>query len=288
MPVNLFAACRENDELIAKRVRVNHSVQQAIEAVFQTQEDLFRGGVTDEIEFDGSWKPDDTEVLVVDVPGDGQIFVDSIEANPVAIPDLDTANFDQENIRALFTGRVNGRDTTVLIQRFSPGQILSRRFSLLQDGNAFRRLDDQAFALDTSLTGIIEGGRMKFKSFHKMRAIVNLFDAYTAATDQEVQSFAAHDTFEVADPAAFLSAADQISRKLIHAINRSGTLNDFTVTQIETAATSVGLGINVNNGKIVMPAERAEIKKLLRFLDDGLYQAPLTQQRYITNSKRRA
>jgi hypothetical protein len=37
-----------------------------------------------------------------------------------------------------------------------------------------------------------------------------------------------------------------------------------------------------------MPTERAEIKKLLRFLDDGLYQAPLTGTRYITNSKRLA
>ena len=288
MPQNLFAACREGNTLIPKRVRLDHAVQQAVETIFSAQEHDFRNGVTDEVDFDGSWKPEENEVLTMRTPQDAQVFVDTINANAVAIPDLDTANFDQENIKALFTGNSENGAATVLIQQFSLGQILSRRFSLLQDGNAFRRLTDQAFSLDNSIVCIIEDGRMKFKSFHKMRTIVNLVDAYKAATDQEVQAFCGHAAFEVANQAAFLEAADQISRKLIHAISRSGTLNDYTVAQIETAASAVGVGVTINNGKIVMPADRAGIKKLLRFLDDGLYEAPLTGQRYITNSKRRA
>jgi len=288
MPQNLFAACRVGNGLIAKRVRLDLNVQQAIEAVFSQQEGYFRNGVTDEVDFDGSWRPDENEVLVMDIPNDAQMFVDTVNANAVAIPDLDTAAFDQENIKALFTGTVNNGATKVLIQQFSARQLLSRRFSLLQDGNAFRRMTDQAFALDNSLACIAEGGKLKFKSFHKMRAIVDLVDAYKVATDQEVQDFASHAVFEVADQAAFLASADQISRKLMHAINRSGTLNTYTVPQIEMAANVVGVGVTLNAGKIVMPSDRAEVKKLLRFLDDGLYEAPLSRQRYITNSKRLA
>jgi hypothetical protein len=288
MPQNLFAACRVGDDLIAKRVRLDLNVQQAVEAIFADQEGHFRNGITDEVDFDGSWKPDENEVLVMDIPQDAQIFVDTINANAVAVPDLDTAAFDQENIRALFTGATNNGATKVLIQQFSARQMLSRRFSLLQDGNAFRRMTDQAFALDNSLACIAEDGKLKFKSFHKMRAIVDLVDAYKVATDQEVQDFANHASFEVADHAAFLASADQISRKLMHAINRSGTLNNYTVPQIETAANAVGVGLTVNGGRIVMPADRAEVKKLLRFLDDGLYEAPLSGQRYVTNSKRPA
>ena len=149
-------------------------------------------------------------------------------------------------------------------------------------------MTDQAFALDNSLTFIAEDGKLKFKHFQKMRSIVNLLDVYREATDQEVQSFSSHVSFEVADHAAFLASADQVSRKLMHAINRSGTLDNYTVPQIETAANAVGVGVTVNAGRIVMPTERAEVKKLLRFLDDGLYEAPLSGQRYITNSKRLA
>lgn len=288
MPQNLFAACRVGSDLIAKRVRLDLNVQQAVQAVFSDQETVFRNGITDEVDFDGSWKPDDNEVLVMDIPQDAQVFVDTINANAVAIPELDTAAFDQENIKALFTGVVHNGATKVLIQQFSARQLLSRRFSLLQQGNAFRRMTDQAFALDTSVTCIAEDGKLKFKHFQKMRSIVNLLDAYKEATDQEVQSFSSHASFEVADHAAFLASADQVSRKLMHAINRSGTLNNYTVPEIETAANAVGVGVTVNVGRIVMPADRAEVKKLLRFLDDGLYEAPLSGQRYITNSKRLA
>jgi len=288
MPQNLFAACRVGSDLIAKRVRLDLNVQQAVQAVFSDQETVFRNGITDEVDFDGSWNPDENEVLVMDIPQDAQVFVDTINANAVAIPELDTAAFDQENIRALFTGVVHNGATKVLIQQFSARQLLSRRFSLLQQGNAFRRMTDQAFALDTSVTCIAEDGKLKFKYFQKMRSIVNLLDAYKEATDQEVQSFSSHASFEVADHAAFLASADQVSRKLMHAINRSGTLNNYTVPEIETAANAVGVGVTVNVGRIVMPTDRAEVKKLLRFLDDGLYEAPLSGQRYITNSKRLA
>lgn len=288
MPQNLFAACRVNGVLTAKRVRLDNQVQQAVEAVFADQEAAFRAGVTDEVDFDGSWKPDEEEVLTLDIPQEAQIFAQAIEANPVAIHDIDTANFHQEGIRALFTGTNVGGATKVLIQQFSTRQMLSRKFSLLQDGNAFRRLTDPAFSLDTALTCIAEGGKLKFKSFHKMRAIIDLIDAYKAATDQEILDFSAHNNFEVADPDGFLDAADQTTRKLIHAISRAGTLDTYDAAAIETAATAVGVAVNVNNGKIVMPAGRAEIKKLLRFLDDGLYEAPLSGQRYITNSKRPA
>jgi len=288
MQQNLFAACRVGDDLIAKRVHLDRTVQEAVQAVFSDQEECFRNGITEEVDFDGSWKPDENEILVMDIPQNAQIFVDTINANAVAIPVLDTAAFDKENIKALFTGDVDNGATKVLIQLFSARQLLSRRFSLIQQGNAFRRMTDQAFALDNSLTCIAEDGKLKFKHFQKMRSIVNLSDAYKEATDQEVQSFSSHASFEVADPAAFLASTDQVSRKLIHKINRSRTLDNYTVPDIETAANAVGVGVTVNAGRIVMPTERAEVKKLLRFLDDGVYEAPLSNLRYITNSKRLA
>jgi hypothetical protein len=288
MPQNLFAACRINGALVAKRIRLDQAVQQQIETIFNQQEAEFRDGITSEVDFDGSWTPDENEFLTIDVLHEAAIFTDTLNANPVSIPDIDTTNFEAEGIKGIFTGvAVNGA-MKVLVQRFSPQQILSRRFSLWQNGNAFRRLSDPAFSLDTGLTCIIEGGKIKFRSFHKLRAVISLFEVYRAATDQEVQKFAANAHFEVADAAAFTATADQTIRKLVHAISNRGVLNSHTVVQIETACKAVGMPVTVNNGRFIMPTERAEIKKLLRFLDDGLYQAPLTGVRYVTNSKRPA
>jgi len=289
MPQNLFAACRANGTLLAKRVRLDQTVQQQIEDIFKKQEEEFRRGITSEVAFDGSWKPDDHELLTIDVPKEADIFADTLIHNPISLPVINTTNFEQEGIKAVFTGVAANGAVKVLVQGFSPKQILSRRFSLWLHGDTFRRLSEPAFSLDTGLTCIIEDGKIKFRSFHKVRAIIDLQELYREATDQELQDFAKHPFFEVADATAFTAAADQTIRKLVHAIRSQGVLDKYTVDQIKAACDTVGVALDVNNnGKLVMPADRTEIKKLLHFLSDNLYKAQLSGDCYITNSKRRA
>lgn len=284
MTKNLFAACRtDNEGLIAKRVRVTQPVQDAIEQLFVQQEADFLRGVTDEVEFDGAWKPDDNEMLTIALPDEAKVFTDTIAANALGLPDLDAANFADENVRALFVGDAN----RVLIQRFAPPQVLSRRFSLLLDNNTFKKLDQPAFAFDVRLTCIIRDGKIKFKSFHALRQIVDLFDFYQEATDQGIADFAAKPIFDVADLDQFKQNADQTCRKLIYAISRDGVLDRHSADEIATAAQGVGLKLDVDNDKIKVPTDRAGLKQLLRFLDDGLYEASLSGQRYVTNSKKK-
>lgn len=289
MPQNLFAACRTHDgQLIAKRVRLDANVQQAVEAVFAEQEAAFRQGVTDEVPFDGSWTPNEDEFLTIDVPAEAQIFADTINANAMAVDDIDTAAFAAEGIKALFTGiPVNGA-TKVLVQRFTSQQVLERRFALLQQGNAFRRLSEPAFTLDNSLACIIEDGTVKFKSQHKLRSIINMLEIYREATEQEVQTFAAHASLEVTDAVGFVNVTNQVSRKLIHAIVNNGTLDNYTPAQIQAAAQQTNLAIDVQNGRIVMPTTHADIKALLQFLNESRYSGPLSGQAFVTNSQRPA
>ena len=289
MPQNLFAACRDNGgHLIAKRVRLDANVQQAIETIFADQEAAFRQGVTDEVPFDGTWTPDEDEFLTIAVPVEAQVFADTINANAIAVADINTAAFAGEGIKALFTGLCANGATKVLVQRFTSQQVLERRFALLQQGNAFRRLTEPAFTLDNSLACIIEAGTIKFKSQHKLRSIINMLDIYRAATDQEVEGFAGHACLAVADIAAFVALTNQVSRKLIHAIANNGTLDAFSPNDIQAAAGQTGLTINVQNGKIVMPTAHADIKALLQFLNESRYAGPLSGQPYVTNSQRPA
>ncbi len=60
-------------------------MQQQIETIFNQQEADFRDGITSEVDFDGSWTPDDDEFLTIDVPQEAAIFADTLNANPVAI-----------------------------------------------------------------------------------------------------------------------------------------------------------------------------------------------------------
>jgi hypothetical protein len=286
MPQNLFAACRMDGELSAKRVHLDATVQQAIENIFAQQEAAFREGVTDEVAFDGSWKPDDEEFLTIDVPAEAAIFEAAIFGNATAVPDLDAAHFAEEGIKALFTGTVRNGVAKVLVQRFTSQQVLSRRFSLLQQGNAFRQLTDPAFTLDNGLTCIIEDGKIKFKSQQKLRSIIDMVELYREATDAEVQAFAGHTNLVVWDVPAFVAVTNQTSRKLIHAVAASGTLDHHTPAEIQTAAQATGLTVTIQNGKVEMPREHIGIKALLQFLNESRYSGPLSHHPYVTNSQR--
>ena len=286
MPQNLFAACRPNGVLIAKRIRLDATIQQAVGTVFNNQEAEFRDGIQNEVQFDGAWKPDPDEFLTIAIPAEASIFEDTINANATSIPDLDTANFANEAVKAIFTGTTANGQTKVLAQAFTGKQMLERKFALFQQGNAFRRLTEPAFTLDTMLTCIIEGGLIKFKSQHKLRSIIDMVAIYRAATDQEVQTFAGHASLNVQDVQGFIDTTNQTSRKLIHAISNNGTLNAYTPAQIQQAAATTGLNINVQNNQIVMPTAHAEIKAFLQFLNESRYTGALSGTNYITNSRR--
>lgn len=286
MPENLFAACGNRGDLNPKRIRMDASVQNEVEDLFTQQETSFFEGITDEVLFDGRWRPDANEILTIDSPPEATFFEATINKNASSVDDIDIAGFAEEGIRAIFTGSTSSDQNRVLVQRFTAGQILSRARSYFSVGNTFRRFEQPVFSLDHSLTCIIEGGTIKFKSMHKMRSIINMTDIYRAATDDEVRDFASHANFVVGNIDAFVETSDQTIRKLVHAVSSNGILDNFTPVFIQSAAALTDLTIHVLDDKIVLPQTRSEIKALLQFLDESRYSGPLTETTFVTNSHR--
>ena len=271
---------------MVRRLKLDGPVQDPVEGVFARQEQNFFEGMDEEIPFDGRWKPDANELLTVVVTDEAEIFSNTLNMNPVAVETVDLANFGNAGIKALFTGNVAGG--RILVQRFTAGQMLSTKFSLLRQGNSFRRLIDPAFTLATSLTFVIEGGLIKFKSFSNLRSILDVQEIYREATGPEMEQFAGHDRLAVANVERFLELADQPTRKLISAVLQSRVLDDFTGEQIRDAAAQTQLEVTLQDGRIVLPANRSGLKELLRFLDESRYLGPLSGQTFIANSRRPA
>lgn len=285
---SLFAACRVEGVLQVKRVRLDAAVQRSVMDLFEGQEQEFREGVTDEVPFCGNWNPDPEEVLTIEIPAEAEIFEATIRGNATAVPNVDTEHFTEEGIKALFTGRVRNNRATVLIQRFTSQQVLSKRFALFQERNAFRRLTETAFSLDSKLACIVENGLIKFKSVGNLRSIIDMIEIYREATNQEVVDFAAHRSLHIADVQNFVANTNQTCRKLIHAISDNHVLNDYTPAEIQTAAQATNLTVNITNGRIAVPADGASIKELLQFLNESRYSGPLSHRPYVTNSQRPA
>ena len=273
---------------MVRRLRLDGPVQDPVEEAFAQQEQSFFAEINEEIPFDGRWKPDANELLTVVVTDEAEIFSNTLNMNPVAVEAVDLANFGNAGIKALFTRGVGDGGGRILAQRFTAGQVLNTKFSLLRQGNSFRRLIDPAFTLATSLTFVIEGGLIKFKSFSSLRSILDVQEIYREATGPEMEQFAGHDRLAVANVERFLELADQPTRKLISAVLQSRVLDDFTGEQIRDAAAQTQLEVTLQDGRIVLPANRSGLKELLRFLDESRYLGPLSGQTFIANSRRPA
>jgi len=287
-PQNFFALCHSDDGAVVKRIPLNATVQQKMTTLFNAQEQAFLHGITEEVEFNGDWKPENNEVLTIGVTDEATLMVNAINANASSFSQLNVSQFEEENVRAIFTGSGHGAAAQVVVQRFMPQQLLSKKFTLMLKNNTFGEMTEPAFTLAGSLVCIITDSKVKFKSFASLRTVLDISDHYKEATDEDIGEFASHDSLHIDDIEAFKEHADQTVRKLIHVIEKQGVLDDYSASDISNKAQELEFTVNVQSGKVVMPKQKKDIKKLLHFLTDGFYEAPLSGKRYLTNSKKPA
>jgi hypothetical protein len=283
----LYAACRQNAELVVKHVQLANPLQNQLDGFFQAQEAAFMAGIQTEIDFTGDWKPDADELLVAHGLAETQILLEAVAQNAIALPVLDAADFGNEGIRALFTATGNGAQAKILIQSFSPQQFLSGKFAFLHDGNVFRRLVEPAFSLGAQLVAMVNAdGDVRFKSFQMLRRVFDLSQFYQQATDVELQAFCAHASLAIGDLDAFVAGADEGIRKFVHSIAKEDVLGNHTVEDIAACAGAIHFPIAVNGGRIEVPQDRKGAKALFSFLLDKVYLGAMNQQLFITNSNR--
>jgi len=260
-------------------------VQNQLEPFFTGLEAGFREGINEEIDFDGRWKPDRDQLLRLPVTAEATAIIDELAHAPLALNPINAADFDDEDIRALVVKRGVGANTRILLQAFSNQQRLSRKFALTQRGNVFNRLTESTFSIDSQIHIIIENGRIKFKTFNMAKRILDLTAVYEEATDRDIEELCNLGRVS-ANAADIINISNPTIRKLITAVKNSGVFQDYTANAIRNKAHSVNLEITVRNHGVVLPTDRAELKKLLTFLDHGVYMSPVSSERYIANSRR--
>ncbi len=283
----LYAACRQNGPLSVKHVQLANPIQNQLDVIFQAQEAAFMADINAEIDFTGDWKPDGDELLVARGLAEAQILIAAAAQNAIALPVLDAANFENEGVKSLFTAVGNGAQKKLLLQTFSPQQLLSGRFALLYDGNVFRRLTDPVFSLGAQLVATVDAvGDVRFKSFQMVRRIFDLSQFYQQATDAELNAFCAHASLAIGNAATFVADADEGIRKFVHAIAKGNVLGNHTVADIATHAGAIGFPLTLNGNSIEVPLDRKGAKALFSFLLDKVYLGAMNQQLFITNSNR--
>ncbi|WP_303703508.1 hypothetical protein [Brevundimonas naejangsanensis] len=286
--MSLYAICRQGN-IIVKPVELTPQIFSQVDGIFQTQEMAFMNGINAEIDFTGDWKPDPDEVLLIRALPDAHTLLTATHQNAVALPPLNAGNFANEGVVGLFVSVGAGSNQRILIQNFGPQQLMAGpgKFSLLHNGNVFRKITEPAFSIGNNLVATINAtGEVRFKSYPMIRRVLDVTPVFRAATDKEIAAFCSHGSLSVPNPQSFTTSADEGIWKQVMAISKSGVLNSYTVAQINAQAQAIGFPVSIVNGKIEIPQDRKSAKAVLSFLLNKIYLGPINQQLFITNSNR--
>ncbi|WP_170425471.1 Kiwa anti-phage protein KwaB-like domain-containing protein [Ruegeria arenilitoris] len=286
MTRTLFALCRVDGQNVVRRVPLEAGVQPEVAGIFDQQEQAFFEGKDEPVAFTGSWKPDGNELLCINDPALLAQLNGTLVNGAGAYERLDISDYSNAGIKALFM-HSEQIDNGILIQKFRTSQYLQRKWlTLTFSDNQFGKLDDDGFSFDDRLGAVVQNDSVMFVSFHVLRSFLTVQQHFAEATAQEVQDFADHESFHHEDETKFEANMDERCRKLIRGIHRSNVLRDHAAAEIIEKAGTVGLELGEQDGKIVLPSEKRDLKIVLSFLEESVYKGVFSGDTLMTNSKR--
>ena len=116
--------------------------------------------------------------------------------------------------------------------------------------------------------------------------LANYFEEASRETILEVLD---HYSLEVANAEAVSIHADQWTRKRFALLKDSGILDRYSPEQLKDFSEGYDASIETDeNGRILFPDDKAEMKRVLQFLVEERFIGAITQTLYETNSKKRA
>jgi hypothetical protein len=288
--LSLFALTNDAARRIL-RLPLSRDVQNEVTETFKRQEDDFNTLAQEEVPFDGKYKPDDGESLVIQNYDDIDGLRRAID-NPLSIPEIMPDPTEFATIKAIFSGYRDTKGTVVaLIQSFDRRKIISTSgLSIFHSSNVYKKVDGIGITLDTRLAATLVDSTLRFFSFHAVRQIFDLSEYYIEATDADIREFATISSIRIDDLPAFIALSDSWVRRKVALIKQSQILEIVAIDAIKQAAATfniqVATALDGDVETIVLPRNKFELKKILRFLDEDYYQSPLLNRNYLSNSKR--
>lgn len=195
-------------------------------------------------------------------------------------------------IKAILVGQReeidNAESFKVAFQRFRKEQYISTRWvNLFFTKETFRREKNFGISISDSIDCYYTDSELQFSSFYFARQIFDLSKYYRSATDKEVQAFTKNNRLSFEDADAFRNTANTWVRRKIAMINDSEVLANYEASDIKKLAKGVGVVIEVEHKKIIIPKAKERIKVILGFLDEEAYRGPFSKNTFLANSKRR-
>lgn len=280
---NIFTL--DNDKTSVKMIETNKKTLIGVESMLNVDTERYK---LNAISFDGSYKPDEDESLKIENFELSNEIQEAIN-NPLGVEKLAANNESELDVRAIFLALGEDREgEKIIFQRTQKRQLLlGGQFTLFWSGDTFISTQKPGVVITNSIDAYYENGTLYFKSYYWANQIFNLNKYYRQATDDDIRVFCQNTCFHVDDLDSLVSASNNWTRKKIAYILDTKVLERNSIDYILQEASNLGLSFETNEeNKIVFPAELKAQKELLSYLADEIYKGRLSDDVYLTNSKR--
>jgi len=288
--INLFALV-DDDAFPVRWIPLTADLGAELNQFFAKQLNDFQGN-KQQIEFSGGYNTDGGEIFTIaefPLPE----FISTALSNPLPLQKLNLSE-ETHRIKALFTGAWKNGVNTVNFQVFDAGKLLKKGFTLIGSGQTYKKLEEPGLVLQDKLAAHYADGTLYFSSYHTANRFLDLNPYYREATDADLEIFVTTPLFAFEDEASFKDNADSIVRKKVALLQKNKVLEDLSVMDIQNIAINFNqdlpaefhISVKISeDGKLVVPKDKKQLKELIRFLDEDYVLAPLTKRKCLTNSK---
>lgn len=287
MTQNIFALIIDKEDYKIQRVKVDSTLQQQLTAELSEQEENFIKNIENEVHFDGGWKPDENDILYLDEFPIITEMKKAIVDNTASYESLNLNKYNQLPIKAIFSGYLKDGNIVLQIQRFISSQILSRKIILKweEQQNTFRQLSEPTFSFDNKITALFKDNKLYFKSWVNIRNMFQIGILFAEATNQDVSDILQHPKISCGDDERFKSILNSRHRRDLYLLNQNNILDKLDLNEVHAAAKDLIDIPVIDNNQIILPYNKSELNIVLDLLQDNIYKAPISKERYRTNSK---
>ena len=288
--LHLAAIVKKTGTTRLLRIPLDQRLQGNLAESWHEQYTIFTGDVQ-EIDFDAGYKPEQHERFRIQ---DYELPEWLAGQDSLSVPYLDTINDNDAILDAIQGIIAFARDgqgvELMLFQNFSRSHVIKPGHLLLLEKDTYTTMKKPALTLDTKLSAVYltADKKLLFHSFRTVNTFLPLADFYEEASEREIRSILKHDRLYPEDADALATGANQWSRKRFAMLRDSRVLDEYTAQQIADQSMGYEVNIRLKGDQIVFPADRAEAKRLLQFLNEELFRGAITETLYETNSKREA
>ena len=178
----------------------------------------------------------------------------------------------------------------LLFQVVTPSRIVKpKRILWIIDGH-FALIDSPSLQIgpEISFTYGIDDQRLTFRALKDVARFFPVDTLVGPADADQIRDVLSHPKLSPENIDVTVAQADSIMKRKFAAIQASGILDAVTVENFEDSAVRCNVTLDIQNGRIRVPSQKAACKILLKFLNEEYMRGLITGTLYEVNSKQLA